>query len=668
MAPRREILDSEDDGSDFGDGALSGDETEMRRDDFEAARETVIDASRSACTDSTDPSFFQRVYDHQQAAAGEHHVIPDTAPAIPAASAWTELSSAPSPGQKPPAHKDPSSLTSITDPRPRNWRSKRTRDVAPSEVIDLTDLITPRTEPPSGASDVWDVPASTRSQQRTTRTYGKRKTAQLSLEHTAAPGETMPYTQDPYALPQSSPPVRKKRNTRGTPSSSAQQPPGSTSPVMLVHVPPAEEPPSSDRRTRRSSRKNRAGVGAGASSTATESSVPDTAPPSLYIAQGTLISSQKREYAVVGSSADAEALPAVSETFPGQSLVGGGQVYKSSGATTIAYPTPSRIGSSRRLADVAKEVNGVDVVETSLTYDVGYQQSSPDVLTDMTAGSTATAMRSRRKIASSGGLGLSELEPTPSTRRAKRRKVVPEVDDEPQELDTLQGGREDADALQQTAHVKGEPGDEDHPAAGDDVPALLPNTELTDVEPTEAPDDPPKPAVKNKRGRKKKKIKTPAPILDHDEPAAAEATPHPAQDLAEFQEPPTRRKCGRPRKSEPAKPQPEPIEQGPEQQHAEEVQTEVELGEAPQPLSEVSRNSQPDPGAGGNDADRTNNKENGTPGINVDVDELPKDKENEKQKQAAKDVKTGLQKVRYRVGLSRTSRIAPLLKSLKKSV
>jgi hypothetical protein len=365
MAPRREILDSEDDGSDFGDVPLFADEEQMPGDDAVAAHEsdqTIINASRSAGTDSTDPSFFQRIYDQQQAAADVHDVIPDTAPADPNVSAWTEVSSAPPPGQKPRA-KDPSTLTSITDPAPASRRSKKTREVPQTEIIDLTDLTTPRKEVASGASDIWDVPTSTKSQ-RSTRAYGKRKLAQLSLEQEVPTG-TMPDTQDPYAFPASSPPARK-RSKRGNPSSSAQQPPDS-SPVMLVQLPAEEPPPSSDRQTRSSRRKN-ASSGPGT----TNSSMPDTAPPSLYIAQSTLTASQKREY--VSVSLSSEDVPEVADRFlPGQSSVGGGEVYKSSGATTIAYPTPSRIGSSRRLPELSEEVEGGDALRMALGYDGGFQ-------------------------------------------------------------------------------------------------------------------------------------------------------------------------------------------------------------------------------------------------------------------------------------------------------
>jgi hypothetical protein len=100
--------------------------------------------------------------------------------------------------------------------------------------------------------------------------------------------------------------------------------------------------------------------------------VPDTAPPSLYVAQSTLTASQKRQY--VSVSLSSQDVPEVVETFlPGQPSVGGGEVYKSSGATTIAYPTPSRIGSSRRLPEVSEEVEGGDALGMSLGYDGGFQ-------------------------------------------------------------------------------------------------------------------------------------------------------------------------------------------------------------------------------------------------------------------------------------------------------
>lgn len=353
MAPRREILDSEDEGSDFGDGAGVGDvgvpdEAEMPRDD----PLKIVEASHKPGTDSTDPSFFQRIYEQQQAAVHAQDVIPDTAPAGPSALNWTQLSSAPPPAQKPQL-KDHSSLSSMTDPLPTSRKSKRAYETSQSDVIDLTE--TPRKDAANSGSDVWDVPTSARSQ-GSTRTYGKRKLAQLSLEQELTPN-AMPDTQDPYAFPDATPPTKKKIG-RDQPRSPTQRPPDS-SPVMLV---PTQDATSSDRRTR-STRKKKGGF-------EVESSMPDTAAPSLYITQSTLTASQKREYRTVSLSS--EAMPEVSEMLPPDQIFGTGEVYKSSGATTIAYPTPSRVASSRRLPEITEEMDG-SVAGTSLVVDADHQ-------------------------------------------------------------------------------------------------------------------------------------------------------------------------------------------------------------------------------------------------------------------------------------------------------
>jgi len=353
MAPRREILDSEDEGSDFGDGAGFGEvagpnDAQMPHDE----PLDIVEASHNPGTDSTDPSFFQRIYDQQQSAAHAQDLIPDTAPVGPSASTWTQISSAPPPRQKP-QPKDHSSLTSITDPVPASRKSKRTREAHQTEVIDLTE--TPRKEAASLESDVWDVPTSARSQ-RTTRTYRKRKLAPLSLEQEPTPN-AMPDTQDPYAFPDTTPPTKRKSG-RDHPSSSAQQPPDS-SPLMLI---PTEDTISSDRLTR-SSRKKKASFGV-------DSSMPDTAAPSLYITQSTLTASQKREYRTVSLSS--EAMQEGSEILPPDQLFGAGEVYKSSGATTVAYPTPSRVASSRRLPEITEELDG-NAAGTSLVMDADHQ-------------------------------------------------------------------------------------------------------------------------------------------------------------------------------------------------------------------------------------------------------------------------------------------------------
>jgi hypothetical protein len=385
MAPRREVLDSEDDGSDFGDGP----ETEPASGDEE--RYKIIGASHNidADVDSTDPSFFQRIYDQQHAAIDVQDMIPDTAPVEHADPTWTNISSAPPPGQRLQA-RDYSSLTPLTDPVPGSRKPKRAREVRDAEIIDLTDITTPSRRE---TSDVWDVPTSPRSQ-KSTRTYGKRKVAQLSLEQEVVPNNTLPDTQDPYAFPDATPPTRTDRH--GTPSSPTQPAHDDSSPVMLI---PTEVPTSSDRRTRTSSsRKKKASFDDDDDDDAeytTTTTMPNTAVPSLYVTQSTLTASQKEQYQPVFLSSEEgmpppppEASEMSSSAFAfaaGQGLDAGEMdMYKSSATTvayptpsrvasTVAYPTPSRAASTGRLEEVAEEVDGGDGVGMSPSYDVGFQ-------------------------------------------------------------------------------------------------------------------------------------------------------------------------------------------------------------------------------------------------------------------------------------------------------
>ncbi|KAL2135604.1 hypothetical protein VTI74DRAFT_7751 [Chaetomium olivicolor] len=654
MVRRREILDSDDDGSDFGDG-VDFENAEAFGQAEEGPRDEPQEnphASRNGSTDSTDQSFFQRIYNEQQAAADGQDAIPDTAPAGPPASAWTEISSAPPPGQKPQT-KDYSSLTPITDPVPASRRPKKGQQ---ADVIDFTDITTPGKEAASGTSDAWDIPSSTRPQ-RAARTYGKRKDPEQQLSPQEVT-QDMPPTQDPYAFPDSTPPARKKAR-RGATSSSAQQPPES-SPILLV---PTGESISSETRPRSSRKKN--------SSSDVGSSIPDTAPPSLYIAQSTLTASQKQEYRIVSLSSDA------GQEVPEQSLPAHqfetGEMYRSSCATTIAYPTPSRITSSRRLADVVEEVETTGFVTAEPGLDVYHQQSSPDVLTEMSATNIGSMTRSRRRVVSSAGPASSELDPPTSTRRARKRKVV-QVEDhwEQNPFDTAELHN---DTPQQDAYnaeelidalVRPEPG-----LVEEETPAVT-EREPVEAGPMEKPGPPPKPAAKGRRGRKKKGSKSEEPQPEPSEAAhPVELAPEPAAPV----EASAKRKRGRARRAEIAKPQPgEPQEQ---EQSAAEVHTEVENVTDPEPLSELPRNSQPtsppqrhaspNPRDNGNGQDGGASKENDLPAVEKPATKEVKAKALE-QKPAKGSILGQPGKVQYRVGLSRMSRIAPLLKSLKKPV
>jgi hypothetical protein len=223
-------------------------------------------------------------------------------------------------------------------------------------------------------------------------------------------------------------------------------------------------------------------------------------------------------------------------------------------------------------------------------------------------------------------------------------------------------------------HDEGIPEDVDYttvqPEMDINEQAPIPEIEPIDVEAAEVPISTPKPPAKGKRGRKKKGSKPAEPASEINEQTPAEPEPEPAAALIEAPEPPAKRRRGRPRRSEAAKLQAEPEdEQLSEQQPTEEAQAET--------LSELNRNSQPgaaaDPTGNGIGDANPDSKENSPPAAKeiTDTETDTKGREKDKQAAAGKDVKGGTgsaQTVRYRVGLSKRSRIAPLLKCLKKPV
>ncbi|KAH6621248.1 hypothetical protein B0J18DRAFT_221662 [Chaetomium sp. MPI-SDFR-AT-0129] len=711
MAPRQEILDSEDDDSDFSDAPETGD---INVETLDAGVSRVVELEEShdesheiiagthiAATGSTDPAFFQRVYDRHQAIGNTQDVIPDTAPQGPPASNWTAVSSAPTPGQRQPVT-DPSSITPVTDPMPPSRRARRAAaDISPANLIDLTEISSPRDETASrggGLSDAWDMPPpppSTTSQRTTARTYGKkRKAALLSLEQeedgllgnspTTMPNTLLPDTQDPYAFPEATPPTRRSRreaprsSNQRSPQLPPQLPPPDSSPVMLVPTGlegAAEYSPN--RPTRSSARKKKRtsffGDPEPDHDDLGDSSMPDTAVPSLYITQSALTASQRREYRVVSPTSFLAPTAAMAEGTEGSSVLdqsfGLGNeksgpcemetMFKSSGATTIAYPTPSRVTSSRRLADVAEEEVATEGVGES-----GYQ-SSPDVLTEMATTANSRSKRNRAKPSSSVGIPSSELNPPTSARRMRQRRVTREVEDDSFEADPLGSTQENTAPQQQKeapqeGNIMGV-----HEDAHDETP--IPNTEPADTEPIELPEETAKPATKGKRGRKKKGAKArqaPPPQLDEPVPIEeAETKPEPVKDP----EPPAKGKRGRPNKIKPkAK---SAAEVPPSDESDAEAEPEVDIPDtAPQVLSEGDTNRPPSPTttARGDTSDAPGeSKENKAPPTK-DV-ETPKDKLAEKaEKTVIKDLKPSAQKVRYRVGLSKRSHIAPLLKCLKK--
>lgn len=276
---------------------------------------------------------------------------------------------------------------------------------------------------------------------------------------------------------------------------------------------------------------------------------------------------------------------------------------------------------------------------------------------------------------------ISELEPPTSTRRAKKRKVVREAEGDPWEQDSVRDTQGNTDLPRQETHDKGITGDVHHttmqPEPEVNGQTSIPGIEPVDVDAMEVPTATPKPTAKGKRGQKKKGKKSQEPAPDLIEPTPpTQINPEPAAAPSGTTEHLTKRKRGRPRKPEVSKPQVEHTDEQEQVQQPTEEDAQAQTTEAaeedtpPQPLSELHHNSQPCSAAGAKeyetrDADQNSKENNSVPASKEGTG--PDTKSKGKDVQAVgKDLKAGVQKVRYRVGLSKRSRIAPLLKCLKK--
>ncbi|EGS23596.1 uncharacterized protein CTHT_0002910 [Thermochaetoides thermophila DSM 1495] len=613
----REILDSDDEGSVFGDSDYNCEQTlDMLPDtqdaSYEANHEVVL--ASHAATESTDPSFFQRVYDAQYAAVAgqpdESGLIPDTLPGKDWVSVGTDTGPA----------------TATT-----SQRKRRRGRIQETDVVDLTS---PTPLEKNNNSDVWDVPNSA-PRQRNKRTYGRQRDTE---------SDELAPTQDPFAVPEETPRLKRTRVRRGEVATQ------SSSPVMLV--------PS-----------NTAEGGADSSSVNTE------AGPSLYIPQSELAASQKQECQVVSLS-PAEGSEVVSDTFAHQHQPTSSEIeevattalYKSSGMTTIAYPTPSRVKSSlrRREGQMEAQISGWGVYEPP--------QSSPDVLADLTSTENPKAKRTKAKVVSST---VEEKETPPSIRLPKKRRVV-------QDEDEGYGDWQQVTSMEQ--HINDQALSEEVPEGGADeqfgdqsvAPPALESPEIATKQLS-----PPVESAPKKRGRPRKRK-----FEEDMTPAQKEPAPVPTEPEAPV--PPAKRKRGRLRKSEV-----KPTDDMPAQPA---VETEADaIGSNPETLTEVQVNPQPVMAQPTEDsrhkeetADSSESKENNGNGPskpatakdsmpakrNVDeYEETPIPKEEDMEDGGSKEAATPAivlpklnlgMKAQYRVGLSKKSKIAPLLKSLKR--
>ncbi|KAI0852079.1 hypothetical protein F5Y00DRAFT_206511 [Daldinia vernicosa] len=451
-----------------------------------------------------------------------------------------------------------------------------------------------------------------------------------------------------------------------------------------------------------------------------DSVVQDTAPiANFYIAQSNLTTMQKLEYEKVNVSQNG---------YPG---------LKSSGMSTVAYPTPSRYASSsgpplpweRDLAADAEPDESVDFINI---------MSSPDVI----AADHGYMKRNPVEAALvDTQVAHDEVEPpvrdtTPKSPYSRRKKRARSIQDEDE--DELQDGPRDYEAVDrhQDKHKRrrNEPKSNPPSPHGDDDIRLLPNPheeilgeqdyqDLPREEPhrtgdaaSEIPATAPPPASFNalehnlpetqptpqpkKRGRKKKQV-VKEQILQEELPvenqAAAQEIP-PAVKDPEVQIGPEKpkKKRGRPRKSDLAKPETAPApEHDPhvthkahedDAQHSEMTSEKIEATEKrkpkkkQKPQSEVEGKEEEDPTTDKDDVEdalkeiNSNSRPSEEP---VSAEEVPakptpkqladQHKSNEKGSTVPKPISTSSQpKVPYRVGLSKRTRIASLLKIIKK--
>lgn len=751
MAPEREILDSEDEGSD-----LSPAKTQTSDDDHLYSRQIHDQdhepdhkpddntATNHSSLKSTDPIFFQRVYDEQQAAASMQYD-----PVAPNPEAIPDL----------PLHADQgtgaSSLTSLTDPPPPGRKTKRTGGSNLKEMADTTQITTPSGEPGSRVSDPWDVPSSLpplpptvidtpASLRKPARTYGKRKLS--SGQSTNTSRDEMPPTQDPYAFPstadQEPAPRVRKRVKRQTESSIPEEDQASNS---RYDLPPVEDESIFTRQP--------SGGRATVWDTSSASVFPDTCATGLYIKPSALTASQKQQYQLVSLSSE----PGPEPSFPAV-LSDATQMQKSSCPSTIAYPTPSRYagGSFERAIEDIPSTEDVDVLPTipePVTMD---QPSSPDVIGEepprskrarpqSTSGdgsfSSQTRVLKKRKTARSTQDDLPGPEPwTP--------KPVERIEEEVIQDETPQGGHggeqhgiddpspqasTDRRRTSRTTLPPATFAEATSPLASTMDPLAYEEPEIA----TQAVEEPP---AKKKRGRKKKEVAPKEAVPDvmmedppAEQPNEPEPEPEPAMETPTAVEPQDddapKRKRGRPRKSAvaaqpividldsepdvPADPAPPKEEEEPAEEPAPkpvaapkskaktpakrgrkkkqpaaaaaakstEFVPEEEKEEETKPLSEITDNIPSRPSSSGakeipasDDEDEGGDDHDAKPVVAEEemqrkvalVEDTPVKKEAAKPRITNPASSGSKIKVPLRVGLSRTSRIAPLLKSLRK--
>ncbi|TGJ86771.1 hypothetical protein E0Z10_g1988 [Xylaria hypoxylon] len=678
MTRRKVIADSEDEDEGDDDVLLlqpGGESNRPEPEPLSPHHRPSSPAAHNRSSDVTDPSFFADVYDNQQSlAVQQSHLVENIVRQSQRASASSGDVSLP---VKKKGRANPSSGTDVTSPmvpsRPRNHTN--------FYVDDVSEFTTPR----KSTGQEWEVPSSP--------------------EDATAPNHTECPTSKEQIYSE------RKRRLSG-----------------LVSSPAAVEMPADEETTPRVPFEDIAvedqldgGLTAGATSTPVTKRaklfhhdyvLPDTS--KFYIAQSSLTTMQKLEYQKINVSNGQGGLPG---SLPNQ---------KSSGATTIAYSTPSGYSSIPPLP-----------WEESLAQPASAQRnetinisSSPDMVDsgfDLPNGMVPVAnMEIEIPVPSkSRESPVRRRSRTPVSKGRKRARRVLEEDElcqdntwDSDDFDLPQGPYKPRAPKRRSVTAAGFVGVQSNTDTLEDIsnepmvptqsPPKIPAPTLPDTDPPEPEPEPqpePQPELQpelqhepltRKRGRKKKQPATKIPPADieinedlylnqksasPDKAAAAEPSPEKPK-----------KKRGRPRKSDSSKaaegPLPElPIadelprtdsprkdnnldtsaavtrKQKDSKQKAKEGKSktseEIEdtgSKESRLPLKEVDNNP------------RTPSKPVSTKESPAETRTEPRDEKATPKTQLKENPKLGASqsKVTYRVGLSKRSRIAPLLKSIRK--
>lgn len=595
---------------------------------------TVAATTGSGATGSTDPSFFRAVYDEQRRIALGHRDNATDHVQLQAGEVLGEVfeaedDTATSSGKKGAAGNS-SSMTSVTDPGRRKKAGANKGNIS-----DLTQVTTPRRSDRTEAADVWDVPNSAErggpppprhqlelaeegemsAASRRTRSAGKRKRA--AEDPTQSPG---------YEL----------LDGAGHLASNADFHDESLVMSRGFDERPDATPVPSKKRQKRTQQP------------APEIS-PNAPPTAIYIQ---LTEKEMDESLILVEGA------AVADSLQGPGLPTGSGAQKSTGATTVAFPTPTEYASSSRRGRTVQSSAASRVVEveqqpadmaevnphTLFQHDMPYLTanqvaSSPDIIT--TSSSRQSRLKKGKTAKTHAAKYLSDEEQNPEDQDPELESTMPRSR-------RTKSTRSRPSKISEVIALDSSDDDDGH------------HSKSLQVESEPESDAPPvKPA--KKRGRKKKES----------QPAAVPDVPSLAQSGKKGKQ-----GRGRPRKSEPVAVledmAPNKNEDGNgAQTGGEAVETAVASEKNDSAVLRESRiNNAPQPKPTREDSSRQagNEKQTAPPELSVKMDETKAAAAKQGSKDATKAAPKATQpgKALYRVGLSKTSRIAPLLKIIRK--